>query len=149
MNLFSTDKSKSKTARSWQLISRFTWELPQTTLGLLLALIYAHAGNDTTHAMHKGINYIHSNAFPSNAGISLGSFIITGTSPTESLIVHEFGHTIQSRRLGPFYLLLIGLPSLFWAAMHKNIPAIKSRYPYFGFFVEKQADKLGKKHFGR
>ena len=29
--------------------------------------------------------------------------------------VHEYGHTVQSMILGPFYLLAVGLPSIIWA----------------------------------
>ncbi len=147
MNLFATDKNKSKEVRLWQLISRFTWEIPQTLTGLILTMFFTRRKSDVTHSIHKGINYIHATAFPKHAGISLGSIIITGPTPEETLMVHEFGHTVQSQRLGPLYLFVIGLPSLLWAALYKNIPGIRERCSYYDFIVEKQATKLGQKYF--
>ena len=52
---------------------------------------------------------------------------------------HEWGHTRQSRMLGPLYLIVIGLPSLLWAAWWN--PGRKAGY--FDFYTEKWADRLG------
>lgn len=32
----------------------------------------------------------------------------------QTLLVHEYGHTIQSMILGPLYLIVIGIPSTLW-----------------------------------
>jgi hypothetical protein len=57
---------------------------------------------------------------------------------------HEYGHCRQSRVLGPFYLLIIGIPSfihalartLCWKLFHK-------KWNYYKFYTEAWADKLG------
>ena len=53
-----------------------------------------------------------------DAGVSLGKFIFVpksaGKDPSEFLLNHEYGHTIQSLILGPLYLPLIGAPSFAW-----------------------------------
>ena len=46
------------------------------------------------------------------SGICLGDYIVLKRKDNEDGIKHEYGHSIQSRILGPLYLLLIGLPSL-------------------------------------
>ena len=62
------------------------------------------------------------------------------------LLVHEYGHTIQSLLLGPLYLIIIGIPSASWA----NIPYFrnkrrKDKISYFSFFTEKWANSWGEK----
>ena len=53
---------------------------------------------------------------PYNWGISLGRFINVGGSRDDirvpSMLAHEFGHTLQSRILGPLYIIVVGFPSL-------------------------------------
>jgi len=58
---------------------------------------------------------------------------------------HEFGHTFQSRWLGPLYLPLVGLPSTL-----RNVYGIGYReltgrrwQGYFDGYPEKWADELG------
>jgi hypothetical protein len=57
-------------------------------------------------------------------------------------IAHEYGHTIQSHKLGLVYLLVIGLPSLIWAGCFEKYRK-KHGVSYYSFYTEKWADKLG------
>ena len=66
------------------------------------------------------------------------------------ILVHEYGHTVQSLILGPLYLPLIGLPSVIWA----NAPALKARRrrlrsSYYAFWPERNANWLGERVLGR
>ena len=72
-------------------------------------------------------------------GIPLGECIIVGTRQ-ELTVRHEFGHVLQSRMLGPLYLMVIGLPSLLWAWLGDRIAPGKS---YYWFYTERWADRLG------
>ena len=78
-------------------------------------------------------------------GISLGRYIIIRdvmkdyTGATER---HELGHAKQSRMLGWFYLLVIGLPSLIWAAWWNR----DRDCSYYSFYTERWADRLGDVH---
>lgn len=94
---------------------QWTWGLPQTLAGA--ALYLAHRGD--RHFDWRGTR---ATAWDRPAGVSLGRFIFVPKSKANDsfLLDHEYGHTIQSLMLGPFYLLLVGLPSLLW-----------SRLPYF------------------
>lgn len=49
-------------------------------------------------------------------GISLGKYIIVSQWATQKTIMHEYGHCLQSKILGPLYLLVVGLPSILHAA---------------------------------
>ena len=62
------------------------------------------------------------------------------------LLVHEYGHTVQSLILGPAYLLVIGAPSVIWL----NLPAFSKRRhrrsaSYYSFYTERSANWLGEK----
>ena len=137
-----------------KLISRWTWELPQTLLGLLIFACHKIIISDRQEFVKDGsVYYTSTNSF----GISLGFFIF-GVSQwkyeqlnyppeqakieSEKTISHEFGHSIQSRILGPFYLLVVGLPSLVFNVMTRM--GYFKLQSYYSRFPENWADKLGK-----
>jgi hypothetical protein len=74
-------------------------------------------------------------------GVSLGEYILIGKNKFRnnawSVTRHEFGHTKQSRILGPLYLFVIGIPSI----LHASIGLTDE--VYYKFYTEKWADKLG------
>ena len=73
--------------------------------------------------------------------ITLGNYVFVGlNSEYRETVKHELGHTIQSKILGPLYLIIIGIPSIIWAAVHKKIAPNK---PYDWFYTESTANKLG------
>ena len=78
--------------------------------------------------------------------LSLGMFIFIskGLNHEERILKHEYGHSLQSCILGPFYLFIIGIPSY----IHANVKAAGKKWregkeSYFDFFPERWADKLG------
>ena len=118
----------------------YLWELPQNLIGLALmkalgpgrAEAYRDARILRTEKMR--------------GGISLGRYIIVNAQQSNPVIDrHEWGHTRQSRMLGPFYLPAVGIPSLLWAAWWR--PGRKRSY--FSFYTERWADRLaGIRHPG-
>ena len=64
---------------------------------------------------------------------------IDGYKDNPTLWDHEHGHARQSLYLGPFYLFVIGIPSLLWACLYRK----HKRGSYYAFYTEKWADKLG------
>ena len=72
-------------------------------------------------------------------GISLGSFAFlsprSARSP-ESVAHEQLGHTVDSKIYGPLYLLVIGLPSVLHAWLHKNCPC------YYHFYTERRANEF-------
>ena len=119
-----------------------SWGIIQTILGLVLFLRFFNAPHEIYHgAIHTKWNL--------NEGISLGLFIFTPDKEEEwcrQMAVHEYGHTWQSLMLGPFYLAVIGIPSIIWSKFPKCIQMRKDKkLPYSAFYTEKWADTLGKR----
>ena len=113
------------------------WQLPQFLLGLLLIKLYK-ATLDTTF---KTSNIYISKKFPGS--ISLGNIIIINTNMFhEMIILHEYGHSIQSLILGWTYLILVGIPSfirsIIWTKFHLSYDS------YFRGYPENWANKLAK-----
>jgi hypothetical protein len=107
-----------------QIISRFTWELPQTILGYGLSQS-ANLFNDVRSVdYYGGATVVNNKWLSSGQGITLGSYINgggsikAGTGNTEGhhLFMHEYGHYRQSQGFGPLYLFRFGIPSLISAA---------------------------------
>lgn len=112
----------------------YIWQLPQNIIGLFIILFI----NGETKHKFNNITYYYYDPFP--GGISLGNYLILGSQHSQS-IKHEYGHAIQSRLLGPLYLIIIGIPSLIWAGMYGTIiPEHENNY--YRFYTERWADKL-------
>ena len=79
--------------------------------------------------------------------MGLGMFIFFGHRDREDaarVLVHEYGHTIQSCILGPLYLFVIGLPSLVWAWLPRfRADRRDGRRRYSDFYPEKWANYAG------
>lgn len=133
------------------IIRRWTWEFPQSLLGLCLIPFYRK--NIVKRIKQNDLIIYICNNFP--GGVSLGYFIYLDNNNSnefirienillEEFIKHEIGHSIQSKYLGPFYIGLIGIPSI----IHNLVCRIKNKlgksYNYYNFYTEKWANKLGK-----
>ncbi len=119
-------------------VLRWIWEFPQCLLGLLLTFFY-----NVKFVGKKGDVRYYAGNFP--GGISLGLFILCRDYSYEknqnNIINHEFGHTRQSLLLGPLYLIIIGIPSILWAAFINFI--FFPNKTYYWFYTERWADHLG------
>lgn len=131
-------------------LRKWTWELPQSLLGFILTLCYRRKKLKTIEYKDQMVTIY--DGFP--GGISLGYYSLVDYNRFEwefgyirislkNSIKHEFGHSTQSKYLGPLYLFTVGILSL----CHNLICRIKEHYDieyyYFDFFIEKQADRLG------
>lgn len=110
------------------------WQLPQNLVGCILVKMI----NAKRYCDYKDATVY---SWGMNAGLSLGKYIFIPYNQSQ-LIKHEYGHTIQSKYLGWFYLLIIGLPSIIWAGCFKEYRK-KHNISYYSFYTEKWADKLG------
>lgn len=136
-------------------ILQCTWGILQTFLGLIMFILHFKSKHYTYH----GAIITEWNA---KSSISLGLFVFVTSSPLfaikyegqinveellNRLLVHEYGHTIQSLILGPFYLIVIGIPSTLWgfagAKKRKD-----EQVPYGAFFTERWANRLGEQVTG-
>lgn len=98
----------------WNVVSRLTWQLPQTLLGYTLnqTLNNIYLINDVNY--FDGAVVIDSKI--KTGGLTLSNYILgpPGFKPDfrDHLFVHEYGHYLQSRKLGPAYLFVVAKPSL-------------------------------------
>ena len=116
----------------------FVWQLPQNLLGLILLLIIDCEKKEGAYLFKS--DYLSS--------FSLGRTIfINSSQDTETTRKHEKGHSIQSKYLGVFYLILIGLPSVIGNMIdrlfHKKWAREERLKWYYSLPWEKSADKLG------
>lgn len=137
----------------WQ----WTWGFLQSALGLL---IFAFHINDKHYFYHGAVV----TEWKNKSSVSLGTFVFITSEPyfydklkdeyskdelSQRLLVHEYGHTIQSLLLGPLYLIAIGIPSALWGFLPcLNHERKRKRLSYFSFFSEKWATHLGEKITG-
>jgi len=133
--------------RPWPSLSALLWELPQSTLGAVLYMAVDLAGRTRSVARREGRWLIESPGL----AISLGHFVFwcEGASAYAFLDSatrdHEWGHTFQSRVLGPLYLPVVGLSSsarVAYAVAYRAATGHRWR-GYFDGFPEAQADRLG------
>ena len=123
--------------RLWQ----WTWGLPQTLIGAVLYCIhrkqphFAYHGCVVTRWHVKG-------------SLGVGMFLFVNSEHYDvqtGILVHEFGHAVQSAILGPLFLPVMGIPSFIWC----NLPACRKLrrekgVSYYRFYPESNANYLGK-----
>lgn len=107
----------------------YLWQLPQNLLGLIVKSV------TRTEKEFAGYYY-----WRFKSGLSLGKYIFINEKARVTTAKHEEGHQKQSQKLGPLYLLVIGLPSFVWACL-KTIGLFK-KTSYYNFYTERWADKL-------
>lgn len=125
----------------------FLWELPQNLLGLGLFGVERAVGTVRSVEWENGRLFIESKG----SAVSLGTFVFWARGETRWFVLdewtraHEYGHTFQSRWLGPLYLPLVGVPSVLrvvYGIAHRELTG--SRWTgYFDGYPERWADRLG------
>lgn len=120
------------------------WQLPQFIVGVIVACFWRTEFIVNYYTQHVICFY---STKQHRGGLSLGPIVLLDrpllTSATTALAEnterHELGHSRQSKIFGPFYLIIIGLPSF----IHKCLYDINTGKDYYDFWTEKWADKLG------
>ena len=110
----------------------FVWELPQNLCGIIFKAIIKIESFGSV----KDVTYYVSSQM--SGGVTLGEYIFLSESASKRELTryHEYGHVRQSRYLGWFYLIVIGLPSIIRAGLNLY-------KDYYNFYTESWADKLG------
>lgn len=112
----------------------FVWQLPQNIVALLMMPFLGK--------MHRVCYRNYCLCYVGErmqCGISLGNFAFLHPymEYDEHVIAHEVdGHTVQSKILGPLYLLVIGIPSISWAYLRN----VKKHPNYYAFYTESNAN---------
>lgn len=134
---------------------QWTWGLPQTLLGAAVFIVHKKD-------RHFDYNGATATEWKRSDGVSLGKFIFVpegsrkGDAAQHSsehsiksddfLLIHEYGHTIQSLLLGPAYLIFVGLPSVIWNRLPRFREMRKrTGRSYYSVIFERTATELGRK----
>ena len=135
------------------ILIQCTWGILQTVLGFIVFLININ----NKHYFYDGA-IVTARQAPSS--VSLGMFVFVTSNPrkdkrvenkipdeelSQRLLVHEYGHTIQSLIFGPLYLIVMGIPSTLWGFLPSYQKKRNSGVSYFSFFTERFANYLGEK----
>lgn len=115
-------------------VALILWQLPQILVALVMMpflgkMTFVEKINDAWAFSCENMS----------GGISLGCFIFLSpySATKQATIRHEGGHVKQSHMLGWLYLLVIGIPSICWAAFGSDDKC------YYSFYTERWANKLG------
>ena len=123
----------------WQWI----WGFPQSLLGFIFCLRYRNC----PHERYHGAVVTH---WPIGGSLGVGMFLFIGQGDREQLLIHEFGHSVQSLILGPLFLPIMGIPSFLWANLPWTRRLRKEKgVSYYRFYPEKNANWLGAKVTGK
>lgn len=122
----------------------FIWQLPQHLLAILyigyLVMMCKDLGVDSRYKQAIVIPCIMRGA------VTLGCYVFVGlNSEYRKTVKHELGHTIQSKILGPLYLIVIGIPSITYCGLRRIFPSLRKKN-YYDFYTEKWANNLSEKH---
>lgn len=120
-------------------IAHATFCLPQNVLGTLYYGLLRLTGNVVDTVDMNEVKII---VTRTPFGASLGKYIFVSKSlQTEDTVRHEYGHTVQGYKHGPFYLLFEGLASFVQAAFSLISPSFADGY--FDRWPENEANELG------
>jgi hypothetical protein len=157
--LFVTDPNKSFGGKVWEIFSRFTWQLPQTSGGFLTAHSYNTLGLEggVESVKYKYGATIVKTRNGEWGAVTQGSYIVGDNSieadANNPLFQHEYGHYLQSQSMGWAYYPRIGIPSIRSKGVHDFHPveqdANRRAFLYFnehvdGFYVNEQEANQGK-----
>ena len=122
----------------------FIWQLPQHIVAIIyfgyLVMMCKDLGEDSRYKQAIVIPCVMRGA------ITLGNYVFVGlNSEYKKTIKHELGHTIQSKILGPLYLIVIGIPSITYCGLRRLFPSLRKKN-YYDFYTEKWANYLSEKY---
>lgn len=122
----------------------FIWQLPQHIVALIyfgyLVMMCKDLGVDSRYKQAIVIPCIMRGA------VTLGNYVFVGlNSEYRKTVKHELGHTIQSKILGPLYLIVIGIPSITYCGLRRIFPSLRKKN-YYDFYTEKWANNLSEKY---
>lgn len=122
----------------------FIWQLPQHIVAIIyfgyLVMMCKDLGIDSRYKQAIVIPCVMRGA------VTLGNYVFVGlNSEYKETVKHELGHTIQSKILGPLYLIVIGIPSITYCGLRRLFPSLRKKN-YYDSFSEKSANYLSERY---
>ncbi len=120
-----SDDHLSTFRRGVEVLSRFTYQAPQTIGGFTTAQLYNTFTRKVAFVQHaSGATSVTMDV--SWPGVCLGSYILGRKSlfadANNKLFQHEYGHYLQSKRMGFAYFIRVGLPAIMSKGDHDKHP---------------------------
>jgi hypothetical protein len=123
--LFVSDTNLKPSRRFGEVVSRHTYQFPQTAMGFTVAQFY-----NTVLCKVNTVSYGHGSTVLNMevkwTGICFGNYILAKntiqTNPNNKIFQHEYGHYLQSKRMGYAYLIRVGLPAIMSKGDHDAHP---------------------------
>ena len=147
--LYQTDPNRTFAGQMLQLVSRFTWELPQTGLGFAVSTGRNAIGDVSNVDYYGGATLVNNNRPGLGWGFTLGSYINSKNTTADpyqnDLFRHEYGHTIQSQFMGPAYLNFIARPSVISQYIERRDG--RSNHNHADSWFETNANRLSYDYF--
>lgn len=145
-----------------QILSRLTWELPQTIVGNTYSQYRNLTWSVDQVRYFDGATYIINENASKNNGVTLGNYINMNDKgkmphhgkkfdPTQdNMYMHEYGHYLQSQSYGLIYLFNVGIPSLFSAMSEKELDNGYTTHDlrWYERDANKRASNYFNKHYG-
>lgn len=132
---------------AWQVLLAL-WEAPQNALGVVQLALHVALRHVRRARVERARLMIE---LSRGSAVSLGAFVFFTERDNPFVPVgpenrdHEYGHSIQSRWLGPLYLPVVGVPSLArvaYAIAHRTLTG-RRWGGYYAGYPERWADRLG------
>lgn len=117
----------------------WVWQFPQHIVGFIMSCIWrtkVFRDVEMQDGVHENVRFY---MYPYNS-VSLGDYRFIRYNSGDLTYRHETGHSVDSRRWGWLYLLVIGLPSAMTNLLFR-IPSINAKYNYYHTPWEKSADR--------
>lgn len=129
-------------------IASFTWGLPMTLVGCIVALCLLITG----HKPHRFHYFIYFEVGENWGGFECGCFFVVNKGASLSIKQHESGHGLQNIMLGVFMPFVVSIPSAvrYWYREYLVRSGKKLSWelpPYDSMWFEGWATALGEKYF--
>jgi len=128
---------------------QFTWGIIQNFFGVLILIGLTVKDPSRKHFYYHGALVTE---WKLEFSCGCGMFIFYGhkkAKDASEVLVHEYGHTLQSIVLGLLFMFVIAIPSMTWAFVPKFVELRKNKnIKYTDFYCEKWANVWGEKITG-
>lgn len=115
----------------------YVWQLPQHILALILLWVFRRRVTSIYRYEHVTVYRLSGTGW----GVSLGRYVFLDVWYSDLSVMHETGHSVQSRYLGPLYLIVVGVPSIAMNILTRI--GILDANRYYDRWPENWADRLG------
>jgi RHS repeat-associated protein len=154
---FYLDENKSFFGGVWEGISRHSWQLIQTTIGYSFSQLRNTFGGVDQVEFFGGATFSFGTNRPgAEWGVSIGSFINARLNDgnvnvlNSPLLMHEYGHYIQSQKIGILYPFLVMIPSPISAGSQQQVPGEPAGVTTHDFRIyEMSANRNAARYFNK